>query len=240
MGLCINLASVVSSVADSTGDDSQDAQVKIRRLVNEKGPGFCLITNWPFMRSDISFTIGASNHIYSGSSYLPETFKKIVGAHLVDSNSAWIPLEEISIKERYERWGNPSENQGTPSEFCITRPESSYYEIQFNRLPDQDYTFAADIEQKWTPATSTTANLVVTDDYMETFCHFVSMARARQQGDMELYAILKGEWWNQRDSTGSILGRALASLSSPLRRKQVVPREPMGGIKDYTDRGWNV
>ena|SRR3990167_2234341 len=240
MGLYINLASVVSIVSDSTGDDTADAQVKIRRLVNEKGPGFCLITNWPFMRSDISFSITPSANKYSGASYLPETFKRVVGAHLVDTNDSWLPLTEISIAERYN-WLNPSvDNQGAPNEFCITRPESGYFQIEFNRLPDQNYTFEADIELKWTPATSTTANLPITDDYMETFCHFISMARARQQGDLELYGILKSEWWNPNDSQGSILGRALASIKGALKRQGMKPMEPEPISDDYNARGWNV
>src|SRR3990167_3309412 len=148
MGLYLNLASIVSAVCDATGDDTSDAQVKIRRLVNEKGPGFCLITNWPFMRSDISFSITSSANKYSGASYLPENFKRVVGAHLKDSNNHWYPLTEVSIKERYERWINPNNNnQGQPYEFCITRPESGYFEIEFNRLPDQNYTFEARSEE---------------------------------------------------------------------------------------------
>jgi len=236
MGLYINLASVVSIVADSTGDDTSDAQVKIRRLVNEKGPGFCLITNWPFMRSDVSFSISSTANKYSGASYLPENFKRVVGAHLKDSNNKWYPLTEVSINERYQRWINPNnDNQGLPDEFCITRPESGYYEIEFNRLPSETYTFEADIELKWTPATSTTANLVITDDYMETFTHFIATARARQQGDLELYGILKSEWWNPSDSQGSILGRALASIKSPLKRQGMTPLEAERQYRDYNN-----
>lgn len=233
MGLFINLASVVSVCCDDTGDDTQDAQVKIRRLVNQKGPGFCLITNWPFMRSDISFSIDSSASKYSGASYLPESFKRVVGCHLKDSNNTWFDIEEVGIKERYE-WLNPDDrNQRRPKQFCINRIESGYYEIQFNSLPDQTYTFEADIELKWIPVTTTTSNLVVTDDYMETFCHFINMARAKQQADLELYGILKSEWWDKHDSVGSVLGRALASLSSAMRRKQMVPETPNVRDNDY-------
>jgi hypothetical protein len=238
MGLYLNLASIVSIVCDSTGDDTSDAQVKIRRLVNEKGPGFLAITNWPFTRSDISFSITPSANYYSGSSYLPETFKRVMGAHLKDSSGKWYPLKEVSISERYGSWINPSsDSQGRPDEFCITRPESGYYQIEFNRLPDATYTFEADIELKWTPLTTSTSNLIVTDDYMETFCHFISMARARQQGDLELYGILKSEWWNPQDSIGSILGRALASIKGPLNRRQMTPPEPEPIYRDYNFRG---
>lgn len=232
MGIYINLASCVSAVCDATGVDTQDAQVKIRRLVNTKGPGFMQIANWPFRRSDISFPITTTASAYSGSDYLPENFKKVLAAHLVDSNSKWHDLNEISIGKRY-KWLNPANNQARPDEFCITRIESDYYQIEFNKLPNATYTFKADVELKWTPATSTTASLVVTDDYMEVFCHFISMARARQQPDLELYAILKGEWWNPRDATGSILGRALASLKSPMRQAQVIPPEPEPDTNDY-------
>ena len=235
MGLYLNLASIVSVVTDSTGDDTLDAQVKIRRLVNEKGPGFCLITNWPFLRSDISFSITSSANKYSGASYLPENFKRVLGAHLVDTNNSWIPVYEDAISERY-KWANPNvNNQGAPDKFCITRAESGYYQIEFNRLPDQSYTFEVDIELKWTPATSTTATLIVTDDYMEAFTHFISMARARQQGDLELYGFLKSEWWDKNDSQGSILGRALASIKAVLRQQGLKPPEPTHVYNDYNE-----
>lgn len=233
MGIYLNLASIVSAVCDATGDDTSDAQVKIRRLVNEKGPGFLLITNWPFMRNDISFSITTSAHKYSGASYLPESFKRVLGANLKDSNNMVYPLTEVSVTETYERWLDPDDNQGVPEEFCISRIESGYYEIKFNRLPDDTYTFQADIELKWTPATSTTASLVITDDYMESFSHFISMARARQQADIELYSLLKSEWWNPNDIMGTVLGRALKGLSSPLKYKQVTPPEPKRISNDY-------
>lgn len=236
-GLYLNLASIVSAVCDMTGDDTSDAQVKIRRLVNRVGPGFCMITNWPFMRSDISFSItNAGGSKYSGASYLPETFKKVLGAHLLDSNNDEHPLKEVDIKERYERWLNPTNNTSRPREFCITRPESGYWEIEFDRTPDTDYTFKADIELKWTPATATTANLVVTDDYLEGFSHFVAMNRAKDQGDLELYTILKSEWWDPKDSQGSVLGRMLANLINPMAQKQFTPTEPTPHKDDY-DRG---
>lgn len=240
-GLYINLASVVSVVCDDTGDDTQDAQVKVRRLVNKHGPGFCMITNWPFMRSDISFSItNALGSKYSGASYLPEAFRKVVGANIVDSNNKWYPLDEVDIKERYERWLNPSDNTGRPTQFCITRIESGYYEIEFDKVPDQTYTFKSDIELKWTPATATTANLVVTDDYMEVFCHYISMQRARQQGDLELYGVMKDDWYNPDNSAGTVLGRALANLSNPLKVLQFTPPEPQAAPDDYTDKGWNA
>ena len=230
--LGITQASIVSAVCDATGDDSSDAIVKVRRLINEKGPGFCLITNWPFLRADTSFSITTSAYTYSGASYLPATFKRAIGAFIKDSNSQRYPLTEVSVKEAYE-WANPDDNGGRPDEFCITRNESGYYEIQFNRLPDGTYTVQFELEQKWANLTHATAESLVTDEYFEVFSHFVSIARARQQGDLELYGILKSEWYNAREPESSVLGRALISLKSPMRRKRVTPVQPAPSVNDY-------
>lgn len=230
----IILSSIVSVVCDATGEDSSDSQIKIRRLVNEKGPGFCKIANWPFLRTDISFSITGSAYTYSGASYIPESFQRIVGANLKDSNGTMFDIEEVSIKEKYE-WDNPDDNQGRPDQFCITRIESGYYEIQFNRLPDGTYTFYADIEQKWTNVTANAGTIIVTDDYFNEFTHYISMARARQQGDVELYSILRSEWWNPNDPKGSLLGQALGGLSAPLRKRGVRPPDEKIYTNDYGD-----
>lgn len=231
-GLGITQASIVSAVCDTTGDDSSDAITKVRRLINEKGPGFCLITNWPFLRTDTSFSISSSNYIYSGASYIPASFKRVLGAFILDSNSKRYPLTEVSIKEAYE-WANPNDNEGRPDEFCITRNESGYYEIQFNRLPDSSYTTYFEIEQKWANLTHATAESIITSDYYEVFSQFVSQARARQQGDLELYTILKSEWYDARNPESTVLGRALISLKSPLRRKRVTPVQTSPTKSDY-------
>ena len=225
MGIYILLASVVSAVCDITGDDTNDAQTKIRRLVNTVGPGFCKLSNFPFLRADISFSITSSAYTYSGSSYIPENYVKMLGIHIIDNNSEWQPMKEVGMIERYDRWLNPSNNSGTPDEFCMTRNEAAYPEIQFNRIPDGTYTVEAEILQKWSYVTATTGTIIVTDDYMEAFCHYVAISRARQQGDIELYSILKNEWWNPNDPKGSILGNILSGLSSPTRKIAVVPPE---------------
>src|SRR3990167_9664990 len=98
-GLGITQASMVSAVTDDTGDDGEDAVIKIKRLINKCGRDFCMITNWPFLRNDISFTISDTASKYSGAGYLPTTFRKIMGAHIVDQTE-WCPITEISIAER--------------------------------------------------------------------------------------------------------------------------------------------
>lgn len=45
MSIGVTRGSLVSAIADKTGDDSSDAVVKIKRLINEKGPDFCAITD---------------------------------------------------------------------------------------------------------------------------------------------------------------------------------------------------
>ena len=53
MGLGIPRASLISAVSEDTGDDSADAVVKIRRLINRRGRSFCELANFPFLREDI-------------------------------------------------------------------------------------------------------------------------------------------------------------------------------------------
>lgn len=241
MGLGIPLGSIVSAVADKTGDDSIDATVKIKRLVNEKGPDFCEIANFPFLRSDISFTITTAACKYSGASYLPTTFKRIAGAHLVDSNGDWHNLTEVSISERYT-WPAPVENSGRPDKFCITRIESGYWEIEFNRYPDASYTFEADIELQWSDVTATSDETVISKRYFPQFSHFVSMARYIQQGDTENYVIADKEWHDPSSPGKGMLDRLLRSLGNPLRKKRVIMSEnylnPFGSRKsDYDTRG---
>ncbi len=237
-GLGITRASLCSAIAEKTGDESSDATVKINRLINEQGPQFCLLTNWPFLRSDISFSITSSAYVYSGASYLPTTFKRVVAATLLDGTDRY-PLVEVSIKESKE-WPNPDDNQGLPDEFCITRIESGYWEIAFNRLPDDTYTIQMEIELHWTDLTATTSETVITKEYYPAFSHFVSMARFIQQGDIANYQMAKDAWWNPLMPKGTIFGTILAVLSGPMKNKRVVmdsaytvPLSPRA--RDYND-----
>jgi len=218
-GLGITRASLCSSICERTGDESLDAAVKVNRLINEQGPLFCQLTNFPFLRSDISFSITSSAYKYSGASYLPTTFKKVTAAFLLDGSDRY-PLTEVSIKESYE-WKNPDENSGRPDEFCITRIESGYWEIQFNRIPDTTYTVYLEIELQWADLTASTSETVITKEYYPSFTHFVSMARFIQQGDTGNYLIAKDQWWNAGHPKATILGTILSALSSPLRKKSV-------------------
>ena len=109
MGLGITRLSIVSCVLDDTGDSSQDAIVKVRRIVNRRGQSFCDITNWPFLRHDLSFSIVPLSHTYSGASYLPTTFKRVIAAYLLDGTDR-LPLKEVGINRSYE-WGNPNEKE---------------------------------------------------------------------------------------------------------------------------------
>jgi hypothetical protein len=245
MGLGIVFASLISAVADKTGDDSLDAVVKIKRLVNEKGPDFCSITDFPFKRSDISFSITTAAYKYSGASYLPTTFNGVQAAFILDSNNDRHPLNEVGIVEAHDPdlgWKNPDENDGIPDEFCITRMESGYWEIQFNRKPDQTLTVYLEISLQWTDLSATTDEAIITKPYYPAFAHFVSMARFVQQGDAENLAIAKMEWWDQNNPKVSILGRLLGSLSKPLQRKRVVVdmeqcgQYPQHDTPDYNQR----
>lgn len=218
-GLGITRASLTSSICEKTGDESSDAATKVNRLINEQGPLFCSITNWPFLRSDISFSITTSAHEYSGASYLPTTFKRVVGGCVLDGTDRY-PLTEVSIKASKE-WPNPDDNSGIPDEFCITRMESGYWQIVFNRLPDDTYTVELEIELQWTDLTSASSETVLTKEYFPAFSHFVSMARFIQQGDTANYLIAKDNWFNPNAPKGTILEIMLSALGSPLRKKSV-------------------
>lgn len=237
-GLGITRASIVSAVGYKTGDDSADSVVKIKSLINEVGPDFCNITNWPFLRSDLSFTIGTTAFKFSGASYLPATFKKVTAGHLVDGND-WYPLTEVSLQKSYE-WINPAQNTGRPDEFCITRQESGFWEIQFNRQPDKTYTIELDIELQWTDLTSDSAETLMPKNFYGAFVHFVSLNRFIQQGDTENIAWAENRWSN--DKKTGILDRLLAGLASPLRKKSVIvdpeytqPFSYRGGSRDRGD-----
>lgn len=221
----ITQASIVSAVCDNTGDDSADAQVKIKRLINNVGQDFCMLTNWPFLREDISFTInGAGGWEYSGASYIPQTFRQVQGARIVGNSDEWFPLVEISVRHRDNSWINPGNNEGRPDAFCISRIESNYWQIQFNRKPDQQYTVELEIEKKWVALTDSNTTLI-TDEYLTAFCHFVSMHRFLQQGDTENYMLYKSEWFNPSAPNDTILGRIMKSLNGPVKKKQVIPKE---------------
>jgi len=242
MSLGITRASITSAVAENTGDDSSDAVIKINRLIDRKGKQFCNITNWPFLRDQVSFSITSSAYAYSGASYLPTTFKKVVAAKILDGTDEW-PLEEDGIAERYT-WPNPDDNQGRPDKFCITRQESGYWLIEFNQKPDKTYTVYLEIELQWADLASSSSETVITKEYEDSFEHYCSMARFMQQGDTENYQLYKNEWdGNQPNSPPrhSILGQILSMLSNPAQRKQVVMREeylnPFGGRQsDYNDK----
>lgn len=223
MGLGIVRGSIVTAVGDLTGDDGVDAKVKIRRLINKRGQSFSDITNWPFLRDNISFNITASAYTYSGASYLPATFKEVLAAFLLDGTDRH-PLTEVGIQEAY-KWGNPNDNQGMPNEFCLTRIESGYWEIQFNRLPDTTYTVYMEVALKWTDVDESSSGdsteVVVTKDYYDAFVLYCNIDRYRQQGDLENYTMAREEWWNPSKPQDSMLGRILAKLSAPLKQKAV-------------------
>lgn len=220
-GLGITRASLQSAICEDTGDSSDDAVVKVRRLINRRGSQFCKITNWPFLRHDINFSItNSGGYVYSGADYLPTTFKKVVASYILDNDKHY-PLDEVSIGESYG-WANPDENEGRPDKFCITRIESGYWEIKFNKKPDQNYTVYLEIELQWTDLTDSDSETVMTKDYYDAFVHYCAIARFRQQGDSENYLLYKNEWDGNspRDiPRHSILGQLLANLASPLRKK---------------------
>lgn len=235
MGLGITRLSIQSAVADATGDDSTDALVKIRRLINQRGRSFCGITNWPFLRSDLSFDITESGgYTYSGASYLPTTFKRITAAFLLDGTDRY-PLHEVGIQRAHE-WKNPDDNTGRPDEFCITRMESGYWEVQFNRKPDNTYTIYFELELQWTDLTGDTSETLITKEFYDGFLLYCSIARFRQQGDTENYQLAQDEWHNPIKPADGMLAKCLKQIEKPTQEMGV---EVDMGISpkttDYTD-----
>lgn len=240
MGLGITRLSMVSACADDTGDDGPDAIVKIRRLVNKRGRQFCNITNWPFLRDQVTWDItSAIGFSYTGSSsYLPTTFKKVIAGYIVDGSDHH-PLNEDGIVERY-KWPNPNDNEGRPDKFCITRQESGYWTIEFNRKPDNTYTVYFEIELQWADLTADTSETVITKEYFDAFVHYCDIGRFLQQGDTENLSIYEEQWWSAMPTKQrhTILGGILANLSSPSKKKQVTGpdfSERMFETPDYND-----
>lgn len=238
MSLGITRLSMVTAVCADTGDDSSDAVVKVRRLVNQRGRSFCNITNWPFLRHNISFDITASGgYTYSGASYLPATFKRVTAAFLLDGTERY-PLKEVGIL-RAHQWKNPDENDGRPDEFCITRVESGYWEVQFNKKPDQTYTVYFEIELQWTDLTSDTSETVITKEFYDAFVLYCNIARFRQQGDTENYKMAKDEWHNPLKPQDSMLYNCLKQIESPTMEQGLsvdMGIEPQGD--DYTSENY--
>lgn len=237
MGLGLTRASIISAVCDDTGDDSNDAIVKVRRLVNRRGQQFMKLAPWPFERENVSFNITTAASYYSGASYLPATFKKVLSAFIYYNNRRY-PLTEVGILEK-DLWPSPDDNAGIPSEFCITRVESDYWQINFDRIPDQTYTVYFEIEKHWVDLTADTSETLVTKDYYDAFVHYCVMGRLKQQGDIEQYQIYKDEWWNPMSPQSSILGQILADLSNASMDRGVImdPQymDPFGGIYEDND-----
>ncbi len=229
MGLGITRASLVSAVCDDTGDDSSDAAIKVRRLINRRGSQFCNLAPWPFLRTQINFSItSAGGYSYSGSAYIPATYKRVISAFIVD-NDRWYPIDEVGVIERDDN-DNPNENEGRPEKFCISRVDSdkTYYQIDFDRKPDQTYTVYLEIEQQWADLTGDSSETLITKQFYDAFTHFCVMGRLKQQGDSENYAMYQNEWDGGNPispAPKSILGTILSQLSSASKNKRVVVKQ---------------
>lgn len=194
MGLGLTRLSLVCACADDTGDDSADAIVKIRRLINRRGRSFCALTNFPFLHQEINFSITSAAYQYSGSSVLPDTFKRVIGAYLIESgDTRRYPLEEISVKKFFAE-EDPGHIDGRPERFCIQLHTSGYWQIIFDQTPDATYTVYLTVEKQWTDPSADTTETVITKPFYDFFVHWCDMGRFKQQGDLESYASYKDEW----------------------------------------------
>jgi hypothetical protein len=97
-----------------------------------------------------------------------------------------------------------------------------------------------EIELQWSDVSATTDEVLVTKEYYGAFSHFVAMRRSLQQPDIELYNMLKGEWYNPLQPKEGIFGRILSSLSKPMKKNAVVVNmEQCGQIVDYNTPDYN-
>jgi len=211
----VPLGSIISAVCDNTGDDGADAVAKVVRLINTHGPDYCNLADWKFLRSDLSFslTVGTADYTSNGTTYIPDTFKRVLAAYITDGTERF-PLNEVGIGVSHNPsiWGEADDNQGIPSQFEIPRLESDHWTIRFNCLPDAAYTAYFEIETMWTEVTLSTANTCLTEEHLKPFSHFITMERLAQQGDIEQYQIYKDRWHSPMNPEDSILNRILSTL----------------------------
>lgn len=239
MSIFITRASLVSAVCESTADDSPDAVVKVRRLINRRGRSFCKITNWPFLRTTVTMTLTIGTAAYSGASYLPTTFKKFLYGYYMDGTTKY-PLTEMTLAEYNNKIAEPSWT-GKPNKVLIHKISSGYWEIIFYPTPDAAYEVTFEIEQQWTDLTADTSETVITNDYYDAFSLYCEIERFRQQGDIEQYTLAKAEWDNP---LSGILKQILSDLSNkPSRKRGLHPAreilEPLGG-NHVTNYGMSV
>lgn len=230
----IILGTILSAVADNTGDDSADAITKLTRLVNTHGPSFCNIADWKFLREQITMSISSAASKYSGSSYLPSTYKETLAAYLKDGDDHY-PFIEVGAQEAYD-WINPDDNDGRPDEFLVSRlDDNGFYELQLNRLPDNDYSLVFEIEKQWTSVTLTTAETIITEELEGAFVHYITMKRLMQQGDTEQYTLYKDDWYNPSKPEDSILTNALKTLRKKTGSDSVIMSPEYLGVQIQTD-----
>ena len=228
MGLGITRASIVSAICDRTGDESTDAQTKVRRLVNERGRSFCKLAYWPFLRTveDWAFTQGTAT--YSGSGYLPATFKRYLYGYYMDGTTKY-PVEEMSLDEYNNKIGEPSW-QGKPNKVLIHKITSDLWESIFYPTPDGTYTFYAVIEKAWTDLTADSSETVITLDYFDIFAEYCALSRFKTQGDTESYNMTYQELFSPIDG---LITLAKKSLAKPSLKKGFRPSnkivQPFGG-----------
>ena len=219
-GLGITRASITSAVADDTGDDGPDAIVKINRLINREGRGFCALGTFPFLNQEINFSITSSAYQYSGTSYLPDTYKRAVGAYIMKSgDTKHYPLSEINVDTFFSE-ESPEAIKGMPEKFCVQLISSGYYQIIFDRTPDATYTVYITMEKQWVDVTTDATEVVVTKPFYPFLVHYIDMARFSQQGDAENYKIFQDAWDNPM-KPHSKLKVMLSMLAGKIKHKAV-------------------
>lgn len=234
---------IVTAVAENTGDVSTNAYVKIRRLINSMGYSYCAISDWHFTRDTISFNITQGTRNYSGASYLPATFDKVLTAKIEDSNSDNWPLDEKSV-DWYSQIIDPT-FQGTPYAFVLTELDAStFQEICFYYCPDATYTAYLRCKLKWSEVSDNSTALLIPDSHQDAFIWWVSKARFIQQGDVQgvkdADEMLYGSPLKRKSGLIDIM---LGNEGKPQLKRGMKPSrsyiDPMGRFKKDYGRVWH-
>jgi len=224
--------SLVTACGDIVGDSSPDAKTKLRRTINEEGPGFCQFRDWAFLHTTVTFTLSRGVEEYSGDGKLPLGLQRLLACKVKDSNDGYSPIEEKALSW-YEAVEDP-EFQGTPYALILRGLDSNGYPRgRFYYSPDNTYTFEGDCALNWTDVSEESSGdatrIVITLDCYSAFKYWVSKAYAVVQGDAGLVALCDKQLWG--DPTRRIPGLMdlLGSKQRGARKKRGF--KPSGAYK---------
>lgn len=219
--------SLVTQICSIAGDFSTDAKTKIRRKINEQGPPFCQLRDWPFLHTTVTFNITDGTYEYAGSGYLPQGFQRFLALKLKDSNNDYVPIDEKPLSW-YDDIQDPA-FEGQPYAVVLRGLDSSGYpKAFFYYCPDATYTFEADCTLNFTDvdesSSGDTTRVIITADCYAAFSHFVAMAYAVEQGDDGLIARCERILYGDRiQRIPGLLGVLFSKQRGSGKKRQATP-----------------